>query len=332
MGKRAIKIGITIGDPAGIGPEVALKALQNLKNKNIIPVLICRKELIYNFFPKETGDFHFLEKGTTELSLHSGKKYIYDVPINLPIPVPGKGNINTGLESRKYIDTSISLWKRSVIDAIVTGPVNKGLIEKSGTAFCGHTEYIAKQINEDNPLMLMYSELYRVLLITTHIPVNEIYKNISIERIVHVILEGAESIKAIDNSHVKIAITGMDPHCGDDGAIGNFDNNVTIPAVKIARSKGINIDGPFSADTIFIPEKWEKYNLVIAHYHDQGLIPFKMLAFEKGVNVTLGLSITRTSVDHGTGYDIAGKGKAGFNSMLEAIKLAYRIEQRRRFS
>ena len=230
------------------------------------------------------------------------------------------------MESRLYIDNAVDLWKRGIVNALVTGPVNKAHIEKSGCRFTGHTEYIAGLINEKNPYMLMYSPDYRVLLVTTHIPVADISKNINAEKIYNTIIAGHNAIQLLDSDDsARIAIAGLDPHCGDDGAIGNFDAEITKEAVSRALQNGINIEGPFSADALFTPKKWKSYNLAIAHYHDQGLIPFKVLAFESGVNITLGLSITRTSPDHGTAYDIAGKNKANHKSMLEAIKLAHKL-------
>ncbi|MFC1670584.1 PdxA family protein, partial [Spirochaetota bacterium] len=245
------------------------------------------------------------------------------------LPPPGKGNIQSAIESKKYIDTAVSLWKNKIIDAVVTGPVNKGFIEKSGTPFTGHTEYIADLVNSKKPYMMMFSKNYRVLLATTHIKLAQVIERIDKKRLLEVIKMGNDTIKSIDGGEVKLAITGIDPHCGDDGAIGDFDTSITGAAVNEAKKEGINIEGPFAADTLFIAHKWKKYNLVIAQYHDQGLIPFKLLAFDKGVNVTLGLPITRTSVDHGTAYDIAGKGIAGYESMLEAVKLAYQLEIKR---
>ncbi|MCP4137010.1 MAG: 4-hydroxythreonine-4-phosphate dehydrogenase PdxA [bacterium] len=339
MLKRPLKIGITAGDPAGIGPEVALKAINELSEPEIIPVLIGRNEVFQKLYPDLCRDYEIIEVGLRDvpvLSVKEKRKYIYTLPVNLPIPKPGRGNENTGLESKIYIDTAVRLWQAGEIDAITTGPVNKGFIEDSGTPFTGHTEYIARLINEESPYMMMFSEKYRVLLATTHIPVSKISESINKERLLRVIRTGYESMCLIDGmsginkkkknkSDIKIAITGLDPHSGDNGAIGDFDKTITASAIKEAQKEGITIEGPYAADTLFIAEKWEQYDLVIAHYHDQGLIPFKMLAFDTGVNVTLGLSIIRTSVDHGTAYDIAGTEVAGYTSMLEAIRLAYQL-------
>jgi len=172
----------------------------------------------------------------------------------------------------------------------------------------------------------MFSPRYRVLLTTTHIPLSEVTAAVTAEQLMRVMETGYRSMSLIDGGTVRMAVAGLDPHCGDGGAVGDFDMTVTKNAVEKARATGIPVEGPFAADTLFIPERWEKYNLVIAQYHDQGLVPFKMLSFDTGVNVTLGLSLTRTSVDHGTAFDIAGRNIAGHRSMAEAIRLARLLE------
>ncbi len=321
-GKRPLKIGITLGDPAGIGPEVALKgAREFLRDKDIIPVLIGREEVLHLLHPGLSREVKKLPPGGTA-HCTAGSIWISGIASDFPLPKPGTGTIETGAESLAAIDRAVDLWKRNEIDAIVTAPVHKGFIEKTGISFTGHTEYFAEKIGEDDPLMMMFSPRYRVLLATTHHPVSEVEGLVTPERLMTVIRKGYRAIRAIDGGDVRLAITGLDPHCGDDGAIGTFDSTVTCRVVEEAKKEGIPLEGPFAADTIFLPEKWEAYNLVIAHYHDQGLIPFKMIAFDEGVNVTLGLSLVRTSVDHGTAYDIAGKDIAGYQSMVEAIKVA----------
>jgi 4-hydroxythreonine-4-phosphate dehydrogenase len=324
--KRVLKIGITAGDPAGIGPEVSLKAINSIHDEDIIPVLFCRKPLLEALYQDIFTGYNSVDLNSADpSSLQKGKKYVYDIPVDLPVPVPGMGSAGTGSEALIYIDRAIDQWKKGAIDAVVTGPVSKGFIEKSGVPFIGHTEYIADKIGGTAPLMMMFSSKYRVLLATTHIPISRVTLSISQERLLEVIRVGYASICQIDGSGANMAITGLDPHCGDDGAIAAFDRDVTSRAVIRASDEGIPIDGPYAADTLFIPATWERYNLVIAHYHDQGLIPFKMLAFNDGVNVTLGLSMVRTSVDHGTAFDIAGKNIAGFSSMVEAIRLAKKL-------
>jgi 4-hydroxythreonine-4-phosphate dehydrogenase len=324
--RRALNLGITAGDPAGIGPEVALRAINALRDETIIPILIGRKTVLEKNHPDIfTGyEMSLPDSGSPN---NAGRKYLHDVQLDLKVPLPGAGCADTGREALACVDAAIGLWKAGSIDAVVTGPVSKGFIEKSGVHFTGHTEYIAEKIGGGDPLMMMFSEKYRVLLASTHVPVSDIMRHVDRDRLLRVMRAGYESIRSIDGGSARLAITGLDPHCGDDGAIGTFDRDVTVPAVAAARAEGVPVEGPFAADTLFIPSAWERYNLVIAHYHDQGLIPFKMLAFDRGVNVTLGLPIVRTSVDHGTAFDIAGKNIAGWNSMLEAILLARKLAE-----
>lgn len=327
MQREVLKIGITAGDPAGIGPEVALKAVNALRDETIVPIIIGRKSVLEKNYADLFSGFEIVG-GTRDLA--PGAKYLLDPDLDLPVPRPGRGTPDTGRESLACVDTAVDLWREGAIDAVVTGPVSKGLIEKSGVHFTGHTEYIADRIGEASPLMMMFSEQYRVLLASTHVPVSEIPRHLGRERLLAVIRAGHESIAAIDGGAVRIAVAGLDPHCGDDGAIGTFDRDVTARAIEDARGEGLPVEGPFAADTLFIPGTWRRYSLVIAQYHDQGLIPFKMLAFDEGVNVTIGLSIVRTSVDHGTAFDIAGTGTAQWSSMAAAIRCAGLLARNRR--
>ncbi len=323
-----IRLGITMGDPAGIGPEIITRTLLSEDLENTVPVVIGSARVLERYYPDALKVLLVVQSPE---GIHAGQRpankpgYLFDIPSPHPLPTPGNGTVYTGAESRTYIDAAIDLWKRGLIDALVTGPVSKSFIEKSGHPFTGHTEYIAEAIGETDPFMMMFSPEYRVILATTHLPLAMVEHAINTERLLKTIMTGHDAISAIDGKNATIAITGLDPHCGDEGAIGDFDKRVTREAVFRARERGISIEGPFAADTLFLPERWKKYSLVVAQYHDQGLIPFKMLAFDSGVNVTLGISMIRTSVDHGTAYDIAGKGTAGHSSLLEALKLASRL-------
>lgn len=328
MKNDSVRTGITLGDPAGIGPEISIQALQEIQGTGIQPVLIARKEVLRKRFPDFLLHARIAESEQHLASLLAAQDdscIVFDVPLNLPLPTPGNGTVYTGSESKAYIDRAVELWESGLIDAIVTGPVSKGLIEKSGCPFTGHTEYIAEKINERDPFMLMYSDEYRVLLATTHLPLASVVPALSVDRLLATIETGHRAIHAIDGKPGKLVITGLDPHCGDEGAIGNFDIHITAEAVARAKRRGIDITGPLSADTLFMPDVWRKYSLAIVHYHDQGLIPFKMLAFDNGVNITLGLSVVRTSVDHGTAFDIAGKNIARHSSMVAALKSAQKL-------
>lgn len=313
-----VRIGITLGCPAGVGGEVTLKALPHIES-GISVVLIGRKSILESHYPSFMSDLSipfFNADNPSDVPVS-----FYNIESNFPVPELGKGNLDTASESISYIDASIELWKQGLIDAVVTAPVHKGLIEKSGLKFMGHTEYFAEKINEPDPVMMMYSEKFAVVLVTTHYKIADIPKLVTAEKIESTIRTADSALRKIRGRKPKIALAGLDPHCGDNGAIGTFDTEVSARVVEKLKNE-IDVSGPYSADTLFMKSKWEQYDVAIAHYHDQGLIPFKILAFDKGVNVTLGLSLVRTSVDHGTAYDIAGKNTAGCQSMVEAVDLA----------
>ena len=318
---RNLCVGITMGDPAGIGPEVALRAVRGC-SRTVTPVIIGSAGLLKTHYGQYLlGSERVVNSlSCREDALHDTLS-LYD-NFGHAEYVPGEPSVETGRASLAYIDAAIDLWKNGIIDAIVTGPVHKGFVEKTGIPFMGHTEYFAEHIGEKNPYMMMYSPDYRVLLVTTHFAISKLPERINEQSIYDTIMTGHRALSGADKALPRIAVCGFDPHCGDDGAIGTFDRDVTAAAVARARQDGADVYGPFSADTLFLPKKWKQYDLVIAQYHDQGLIPFKMCAFENGVNVTLGISLVRTSVDHGTAFDIAGKGIAQSSSMVEAINFA----------
>ncbi len=321
-------IGITMGDPAGVGPEISLKTLNTLKRTTLpfIPVLIGSFEVLKLYNADAHGTYILTDPENLQTKLDDADSHIIcNVPCMGDLSVPGKGSPDTGRDSLRYVNTALELWKSGTIDCIVTGPVNKSLIEKSGVPFTGHTEYIADYIGEKNPSMLMFSPEYRVILVTTHIPISHVKDEVTSEKIEYAIETGYNAVSKIEKRPARMAICGLDPHCGDEGAIGYFDTRVTATVVAKLKDMGIDISGPYAADTLFLPERWKEYDCVVAMYHDQGLIPFKALSFGRGVNVTLGLSIVRTSVDHGTAFDIAGKNIAGYSSMVEAVHLAYSL-------
>ncbi len=328
MPARDLRIGITLGDPAGIGPEIILKALKARELRAAVPVVIGRADVLARCDTSSAGMLSPAGELALRGALPYGKEgFLFEVGSPHPVPEPGTGSVRTGEESLACVDAAVGLWKKGLIDAVVTAPVSKSFVEKTGRAFTGHTEYLADAIGERDPFMMMYSPRYRVILTTTHLPLARVTSSIDEERIVRTIETAHRALTAIDGKKARVAVAGLDPHCGDDGAIGDFDARVTTKAVARARELGIDVEGPFAADTLFLPGRWERYSVAVAQYHDQGLIPFKALAFDTGVNVTLGLSMMRTSVDHGTAYDIAGKGIAKHSSLVEAFTLAARLAE-----
>ncbi len=254
IGRKIPDIGITLGDPAGIGPEVALRALGGIDRTKIRPVIIGRKSVMETHYRNLLPEDLYSAPASGNSGFPENTPVFIDVECDYPVPEPGQGSVETGAESLLYIKAAIELWKAGRIDAITTGPVHKGFIEKSGTPFTGHTEYIAGYIGEPSPYMMMFSPRYRVLLATTHVPLSSAAGLVPRERLLDVIRIGYDSIRAIDGGDVRLAVTGFDPHCGDDGAIGDFDLRITAPAIAKARAGGIPVEGPFSAE----PSLWLK--------------------------------------------------------------------------
>ncbi|MBU1006901.1 MAG: 4-hydroxythreonine-4-phosphate dehydrogenase PdxA [Candidatus Omnitrophica bacterium] len=218
------------------------------------------------------------------------------------------------------------ILKKGDADGLVTAPVNKSAINASGVKFSGHTEYLAKITRKKKIAMLFCAGAFRVAIVTRHISLKEVPAALTRTVIKDTILLTAEALRKYFNVRVpRIGVCGLNPHCGEDGIMGTEEKSVIAPIVKKVRSKTLKVEGPLPADVIFYMARNDRFDAVISMYHDQGLAPFKMIAFDKGVNVTLGLPFVRTSPDHGTAYDIAGKGVADPSSMKEAIKLAVKM-------
>lgn len=311
-----ITLALTTGDPAGIGPEVTLRALYDLHEEDSRLIFIGPRTYILTYYPS------LME--SLKISIWQGQKeagiYLYDTG-HTGLPAPGTGSKATGEAALAAIDAAISLWKEGVADAIVTAPVDKSLVHATGLDFAGHTEYLAEKSGGDEPFMLMYSRRYRVILVSTHHSLENLPSTITSDKLEATIRQAVSFTRLVDGGGA-VAVAGRDPHCGDNGAIGTFDRDVTKPVIGKLKDEGLDVHGPYAADTLFIPDQWSRYSVVVAHYHDQGLVPFKMMAFDEGVNVTLGLPLIRTSADHGTAFSLAGKGTASHTSMKEAILLA----------
>lgn len=308
-------LGITLGDVCGIGPEITIKALNNQE--------------IYQFCkPVVIGDYGALEKAANVLSSK--------IPKNLNIVsvthldesnlVHGKPTKEVGKAAIAYVKKAVQLAKQGEIDGIITCPVNKAVINKAGIPFSGHTELLAKLTNTKRYAMLLSGNKVNVVLVTIHVPLKDVPKLISVEKVLNVIDLTHQFLKEkMGISNPKLAVTGLNPHAGEGGLIGREEEEIIAPAVREAKSRGLDIEGPLPSDTVFYFAKEGKYYVVICMYHDQCLAPFKMLHFRDGVNITMGLPIIRTSVDHGTAYDIAGKGTANPASLIAAIKMASRL-------
>ena len=313
-------IGITMGDVAGIGPEVILKALADKKIRKDMTPLIIGEDFVFEKVKKMIDSP--LRK-IDLLNLEEIKETDFEV---------GKINKSCGKAAIAYVKKAFFLAKNKKIDAFVTAPINKEAVKQSGFPYPGHTEFLAALSKRKRFGMLLAANGLKVLLVTTHLALRDVSDALTKEKILEKIKLGYYFLK--DNLNLKnprIAVCGLNPHNGENGVFGDEEQKVIKPAVTAAREFGINCFGPISSDSVFYQTvKQKKYDLIVAMYHDQGLIPLKTLYFEKAVNITIGLPVIRTSPDHGTAFDIAGQGKADPTSMKEAIRYAARLVSARR--
>ncbi len=326
-----IKIGFTPGDVNGIGYEVILKSLIDLKNIPNAITIIYGSPKVLAYYKKNMGS----NVNTTTISsaeeAHNSGIYVINCNSEEIRVEIGKSTDVAGLASFQTLEKAATDLKNKEIDVLVTGPINKWNIQSAGFNFPGHTEYLAQQFEAEKYIMLMCSESLRVGVVTGHIPVSEISNTLTKELIL-------EKLEILNNSLMRdfvirkprIAVLGLNPHCGDHGVIGTEEETIIIPAIQEAREKDILAFGPYSADGFFASGDFKKFDAVLAMYHDQGLAPFKALTFDDGVNFTAGLPIVRTSPAHGTAYEIAGKNQANYLPMCNAIRLAVDIFNNRR--
>ncbi|KQO29944.1 4-hydroxythreonine-4-phosphate dehydrogenase [Flavobacterium sp. Leaf82] len=327
MNKKAenIIVGISIGDLNGIGSEVILKTFEDSRMLEMCTPVIFANAKILSFVKKSftsTIQFHGVDKLDQVVP---GKVNVYNlwkegVDINL-----GTNDEKIGEYAIKSFVAATKALKEDLIDILITAPINKYNIQSEDFKFPGHTDYLDQEL-EGNALMMMVQDNLRVGLLTDHVPLSEVSSHLTEELIIRKIETIRKSlIQDFSIVRPKIAVLGLNPHAGDGGVIGKEDDLVLKPALKKIFDAGTMVFGPFPADGFFGSGQYEKYDAIVATYHDQGLIPFKTLSFGKGVNYTAGLNKIRTSPDHGTAYDIAGKDMADFNSFKEAVYLAIDI-------
>ena len=304
-------IGVTVGDPAGIGPEIVIKAVGDPSIREICtPVLI--------------GDRKNLEWTASELGLTEslGSFEVID-HANLDGPVEfGVETEATGRSAAKNIEAAVELWKAGKIDAIATAPISKNALKLAGYSHPGHTELLASLTGTKEFAMSFFAEKLRVVLLSTHVSLKDAIDLVTTDSLVKLIEFADRTLRALIGKRPKIAVAGVNPHASEGGMFGDEEARFIAPAIEKCRADGIDVLGPFSPDTIFLRGFRGEFDLVVACYHDQATIAVKSLSFGSSVNVTLGLPLIRTSVDHGTAFDIAGKNVADESSMKAAIRLA----------
>ncbi len=315
-----------MGDPVGIGPEIILSALINpLIYKMCRPLVIGDIEWLNDLKEciKSNLRFNAVKKPNTGVYQCGCVDVLNTFKLDSGQILWGKPTVLTGKAMVSYITSTTDLALQGIIDAMVTCPINKEAMHKAGYFYNGHTELIAEKTKSAEFAMMLAGDKLRVVLVTIHIPLKDVPLVLSKEKILQTIIITSSSLSmrfGIENP--KIAVAGLNPHAGEGGMFGDEEERIILPAVSLAKSKGFDVLGPYPPDTIFYHAQKGIYDAVICMYHDQGLIPFKMIHFTDGVNTTMGLPIIRTSVDHGTAYDIAGKGIADPGSLTAAIKMA----------
>ena len=322
-------LAITMGDPAGVGPEICLKALHSKKVNEVCRPIVFGDADILSAAAEATGQrfsfqvialdaFENLEPNQIE-----APSIIDFSNIDREDFQPSEISAKTGKASYEYIVKAIELANKGQIQGIVTAPINKYALSLAEIDFPGHTEILEKFTESDDVCMLLTSEKISCALVTTHIGIHEVAGALTEENILKVIQLTDKAMSGILKKRPKIGVLGLNPHCGESGLFGlNEESLIIEPAIKKAEQAGLNVEGPLAPDTAFVSSHLETYDAFVCMYHDQGLIPLKMLAFDSAVNVTLGLPIIRTSVDHGTALDIAWKGMAKSSSLIQSICLA----------
>ncbi len=314
--KRKPSIALTMGDPAGIGPELAVKAATDNGLSKICDIIVYGSPDIVAYAEEQ-----FAGKGVQTRVCECGVMKIGDVP-------RGKNDGACGMEALQAVKRAVHDALDGDVDAVVTCPVNKASVNLAGMDFTGHTEFIAQICAERRgpaPFAMMQSSgQLRIAFATTHIPLSDVPRAISAERIAQVGRLLCEAAMQEGISSPRLAAAGLNPHAGENGFMGDEEKKIIIPALLMLGKEGIEVEGPFPPDTLFTETIRARYDGIISMYHDQGHIPFKMLAFDTGVNSTLGLPVIRTSVDHGTAFDIAWRGKADTGSLYAAVRLAAR--------
>jgi 4-hydroxythreonine-4-phosphate dehydrogenase len=280
------RIAVTAGDPAGIGPEIAAKAAGDPRVRAACVPVVYGAETAF---------------------------------------APGELSAAAGQAAYETIVRAVRDAEAGGVQAIATAPINKKALALAGLPWKGHTDMLAALTNTPHVAMMFHSEKLRVVLATIHIPLSEVPSAITTESLCTVIQLTAREMRRFKLPHARIALAGLNPHAGEQGVIGHEEESVLTPAVELSRRDGIDISGPWPGDTVFWRAIQGEFDVVVACYHDQGLIPIKLIAFGEAVNVTLGLPIIRTSVDHGTAFDIAGRGVANPESLVQAVLLAARL-------
>ena len=321
-------IAITMGDPAGVGPELCLRALadEGLAER-CVPIVFGDAALLRRV--AGACGLPFAATVLTEQTAcrGAGRAAVYDLNgVDAESVRPGHVDAATGAAACRTIESAIDAALAGHVDAVCTAPIHKEAFQAAGVPYPGHTELFEARTGATRACMMLTSETISCSLVTTHIGYRDVAAALSTARILDVIELTADAMRRLRGREARLVVCGLNPHAGEHGLFGaGEEEQIIAPAIAAARERGLQIEGPLPPDTAFLPQRRETTDAYVCMYHDQGLIPLKMLAFDSAVNITLGLPIIRTSVDHGTALDIAWQGRANPNSLFEAVKLAARL-------
>lgn len=327
-------IAVTMGDPGGVGPEIIIKALSDRQHRwQFIPVVLGEISVLEQAgrIVGWDGSFELIEKP------RQAKDRVGPIHVLTPqglgdgVFEPGRGSVEGGRAAALCIEEAVGLAMAGEVGAMVTCPINKAMLNRAGYAFEGHTQMIASLTGCDTYVMMLAGERLRVSLVTIHVPLEKVPGLITEASVFNTISVTYEAlVRDFGLQEPRIGVAALNPHAGEGGMFGKEEKEIISPAIQRAGSEGANAQGPFPADTLFWRATRGEFDSVVAMYHDQGLAPLKLIHFYDAVNVTLGLPIVRTSVDHGTAYDLAGTGKANHRSLVNALEMAARIANNRK--
>ncbi|ATA26753.1 4-hydroxythreonine-4-phosphate dehydrogenase PdxA [Brenneria goodwinii] len=321
-------IAVTMGDPAGIGPEIIIKSLAEGELSGAPAVVVgcvqtLRRIQALNIVP--VVELKVIEK-PADAVFTPGMINIIDEPLEKPDTLtPGSVQAQAGDLAYRCIKRATELAMAGEVSAIATAPLNKEALHLAGHMYPGHTELLAKLTNSRDYAMVLYTDKLKVIHVSTHIALRKFLDTLSCERVETVIAMADTFLKRVGYTHPRIAVAGVNPHAGENGLFGDEEIRIVSPAVEVMKGKGIDVYGPCPPDTVYLQAYEGQYDMVVAMYHDQGHIPLKLLGFYDGVNITAGLPFIRTSADHGTAFDIAWTGKAKSESMAISIRLAMQL-------
>lgn len=325
--KRPVTLALTLGDPGGIGPEVCLKAACAQPWPANLRLVLVGSRAVAAREARRLG-VRLPPVASSVSALPPCRVSLWEPACDLPSTFkPGAASAAGARVAVEWIRAAASACVDGWLDGMVTGPISKEGLWRAGIP-AGHTELLASLTGTARCEMMLIGGGLRVVLATRHIPLSEVPRTLTFRRVVEAGEMAAQALAWLGARNRRIAVCALNPHAGDRGAIGHEERDIIGPAVRRLRARGISLDGPVPADTVFHQALRGRYGAVVAMYHDQGLAPLKMLGFEEGVNITLGLPFVRTSPDHGTAFEIAGKGVANPRSMIEAIRLAFRLARR----